>query len=773
MKLETQDIRNGQDFDKNYKEFFKDLVGFYPYPYQVDFASRDKTYIGLSAPTGMGKTYAALVSWLYDSIHAPKATPRRLIFQLPLRTLVKQTLDTINKLVAKSGIDVDVHCMLGGEVDDSFVEEPERRKIIVTTLDQLVSRQLNRPYTASVKSALIHFISTNDDVRIILDESQLQPQAFPTSTELHSLMLKQPSFFKRELVLCSATLDLTSVREGIEIVSLTEADYAHKAARKKIGQYKSLTLKPQMSDDEFIRLVEDQHISGTLTLVIVNTVKRAQSIYSRLQTKKKRLLHSKFRKADRAVMETGLDKFKGILVSTQVVEAGIDLDARKLITDVCPWSSFVQRCGRLGRNATYKQADCIVVDIPNYLPYKKQHIQDTVNRLFKIADVSIHTLMNVTPPPEFTKRPIIDLPLLKKLFDVHNKEPISELVRDIGNPSVYLCWRLGRKLHSTMDKPDQLELCSVMPNEFIKMEVKEAWIVDEEKSTRKQTVYSKVDWKTHKVEPGNTYIIPTASKNYSKELGFLLGCRRRVVEINQKTPRTRRAGGSYANAKNKAFGLVGHSCDAANFARGITRQIDLVFDEYKEAVILSAYLHDTGKAHPVFQETCYGTDPNNPLAKGDAYKRFPNGQAYSRPGFRHEAVSALQAMEWELDPIIVWLLGTHHGQIITQFKSYREGIDTETSCAGIYSGDVVPAVRGAWRRDIPRPSGIPVERGYCFPETPLRLPWEHERKWEQMFDELWEEFGPLVLAALHSYVRIADHRASEFRSPDFENEDEI
>lgn len=758
-----QVVSSGKEFSTHYREFFRDLTGFFPFPYQVDFASRDKTYTALSVPTGLGKTLCCLVSWLYDSIHSPQATPRRLIFQLPLRTLVTQTHSTIQQLVLKSGLDVDVHLMLGGSVDDTFVEEPERRKIIITTLDQLVSRQLLRPYTASPKSSLIHFIACNDDVRIVLDESQLQPQAFPTSTELHTLLLDQPSFFKRELVLCSATLDLSSVRGKVEVVELSEADYNHPQAKKKISQYKSLTLKPTMSVEEMVDLVEREHIDGTLTLVIVNTVKRAQAVYESLAVDKKRILHSKFRKADRAKKEKGLHKFRGVLVSTQVVEAGIDLDARKLITEVSPWSSLVQRCGRLGRNQTYKRADAIVVDAPNPLPYKKQHLRDTLNRLYKINDVSIHTLMDVTPPIEYSKIPTIDLPLLKKLFDIHNLEPVSDLIRDIRNPSVYVCWRYKNHIFPTMEQPDQLELCSVMPNEFLSMPLKDAWILDEEASTRKQHFYKKVDWRNHKVLPGDTYIIPTSTKSYSRDVGFLLGCRQRVSQVMDKSPKGIRFGGGYGNAPTKAFGLVGHLCDTANYARSLTRSIDLVFEEYKYAVILSAYLHDTGKAHPVFQETCYGTDPINPLAKGDAYKRFADGQAYSRPGFRHEAVSGLQCMEWDLDPLVIWLVTSHHGQIITQFRSLREGVDTETSCCGVVSGDVVPPVRGAWRRDIPKPPSIHLEPGFCLPETHLKLPWEYKRRYEEMFDEIWDEYGPLVLATLHSLVRISDHLSSAYR----------
>ncbi|MBV5323351.1 CRISPR-associated helicase/endonuclease Cas3, partial [bacterium] len=69
-----------------------------------------------------------------------------------------------------------------------------------------------------------------------------------------------------------------------------------------------------------------------------------------------RLVHSRFRPAERATWRTDFlcreacgPEVKRIIVATQVVEAGVDISAVLLITDLAPWSSLVQRFGRCAR----------------------------------------------------------------------------------------------------------------------------------------------------------------------------------------------------------------------------------------------------------------------------------------------------------------------------------------------------------------------------------------------------------------------------------------
>src|SRR5690606_10796716 len=80
------------------------------------------------------------------------------------------------------------------------------------------------------------------------------------------------------------------------------------------------------------------------------------------------LLHSRFRPWDR---RRTLDRVTStvpsagrIVVSTQVLEAGFDLDADRLFTEIAPWPSLVQRLGRLNRRGLRRDARVVVFDVP-------------------------------------------------------------------------------------------------------------------------------------------------------------------------------------------------------------------------------------------------------------------------------------------------------------------------------------------------------------------------------------------------------------------------
>ena len=77
-------------FDK----FFKEATGGQsPYPYQRQFAEGESIRQLLSVPTGVGKTATAVLGWLWKRRQRPATTPRRLVYCLPMRTLVEQTRD--------------------------------------------------------------------------------------------------------------------------------------------------------------------------------------------------------------------------------------------------------------------------------------------------------------------------------------------------------------------------------------------------------------------------------------------------------------------------------------------------------------------------------------------------------------------------------------------------------------------------------------------------------------------------------------------------------
>jgi len=71
----------------------------------------------LEAPTGLGKTLATLVGWLWDRQQRPQITPRRLVYQLPLRTLTEQIAIECRAVMGRLGVSIPVYVLRGGQID--------------------------------------------------------------------------------------------------------------------------------------------------------------------------------------------------------------------------------------------------------------------------------------------------------------------------------------------------------------------------------------------------------------------------------------------------------------------------------------------------------------------------------------------------------------------------------------------------------------------------------------------------------------------------------
>lgn len=113
-------------------------------------------------------------------------------------------------------------------------------------------------------------------------------------------------------------------------------------------------------DEQLISHVLDQLANGGIAGVIVNTVRRAQTLAKLVPDDvKKIVLHSAFLATDRAAKETILQQMIGkkgqrpdkmIVIGTQVLEQSLDIDFDVLYTDIAPIDLVLQRIGRLHRH---------------------------------------------------------------------------------------------------------------------------------------------------------------------------------------------------------------------------------------------------------------------------------------------------------------------------------------------------------------------------------------------------------------------------------------
>ena len=337
------------------------------------------------------------------------ATPRRLVYCLPMRALVEQVHDVTDSWIQRVEEQFGrhgrraprLHKLLGGEVDNEWMRQPESDAILIGTQDMLLSRALMRGYGVSLYSWPIHFGFLHFDSLWLFDEVQLMGPGLTTSSQLEAFrrLLGNGSNRSRS-VWCSATVakewlgtvdfrphveGLTTVEIGPgdrEIVSrrLSAPKEIHQASTRLEGG-SSANVKDYAS--RLASEVLQYHRPATRTIVICNTVDRAQAVYRALGSIRfKVLIHGRFRLPDREAAADRMLKAPTdegtIVVATQVIEAGVDLSSATLFSELCPWSSFVQRIGRCNRAGEYDSADVRWIESTSRTPVSLSPMRWTI-----------------------------------------------------------------------------------------------------------------------------------------------------------------------------------------------------------------------------------------------------------------------------------------------------------------------------------------------------------------------------------------------------------
>ena len=407
-----------------FPEFYRAVNGRDPFPWQSRLAEQVAkteawpTEVGI--PTGLGKTACLDIAiwWLAsqaDRSPADRTAPTRIWWIVNRRLLVDSTTehakaignalsdphasgvvaaiaDRLHSLSADTTSEPLEIIRLRGGVPAHSPADPSRPAVILSTLPMYGSRLLFRGYGVTRSMRPIEAAMAGIDSLVLLDEAHLAPHLvalLPALSECHPDV--QPVLHRHRsrptIVALTATGDATSG----DRFDLDDKDEANPIVRRRLDAMKVMEVRVQ-SGDSARRLAEaTQSLVAEATapsafVVFVNSPATARLVFGRLRETTKEetaeilLLTGRAREREsERTRQRILDPVAGmastrdpvdvrqrhlIVVATQTLEVGADIDADFLVTEQCGVRALTQRLGRLNRLGRNPRARAIYVHLP-------------------------------------------------------------------------------------------------------------------------------------------------------------------------------------------------------------------------------------------------------------------------------------------------------------------------------------------------------------------------------------------------------------------------
>ena len=567
-----------------FNQFFTELTaGRNPYYWQRELSGSLACANRLiRIPTGFGKTLGVLAAWVWRRAHQQRADwPRRLVWCLPMRVLVEQTENEVRQALKRLGVlwdektahdgKVGVHLLMGGVDAGQWHLYPECDAVLIGTQDMLLSRAMNRGYASPRARWPMEFGLLNQDALWVMDEVQLMDVGLATSGQLQAFRGEDQVAGKSLRRCCTWWMSATLQRDWLKKSPETKAGLTNELTQNthcirpedRTGNplWDDVTKElevVQFSDVKSIAQdVAERHkdrgfgLEGP-TLVVLNTVERAIAVWKGLRSNKVlkqagadiRLMHSRFRPAERKVWRDALLNREAcapgtnrIIITTQVIEAGVDISAPLLVTELAPWTSLVQRfgrCARWGGGGQAIVADLQHVDDKKAAPYLVAELNEALKACNALKDVApLHleryeeeneALLPCLYPYEPTH--LLLRNELNELFDTTSDlsgadVDISRFIRSGDERDVQVFWR--DVVNGGGPKPSMKaahdELCGVP---FLRAR---EWLCKPGKIDVRAWVWSWLDREWRKAEsrdiyPGQTVLVEQEDGGYCRDRGW-------------------------------------------------------------------------------------------------------------------------------------------------------------------------------------------------------------------------------------------------------------
>lgn len=355
----------------------------------------------LTAPTGIGKTLTSLQAALRlgERMYAKYGYTPKIITAIPFINIIEQTKQVYKEILQNHGV-LNIHHRLADKrlvergndsreipIEKSMLEvESWEGDVVLTTFVQLF-QSLFTGNNAKLKK-----INQLAGSIVILDEVQSIPEKYMPL--VGAVIIKLSEYLGTRFILMSATQPylLNMGQRLLEYTHLRSETNGRDNARAPVAlqllpnyaeyykldtRTKLIPLLHRVFDTETFLDFFQQTWEERPSVVVVNTIKRCIDMYQRMKERLKdqaKIYHLSTnlipKERKRVIDEVKQELKKGekvVLVSTQTIEAGVDLDFAVGYRDLAPLESIIQTAGRVNRNADRKNKEGKTLVCPVYI----------------------------------------------------------------------------------------------------------------------------------------------------------------------------------------------------------------------------------------------------------------------------------------------------------------------------------------------------------------------------------------------------------------------
>lgn len=395
--------------DSLHKLFITPDMSFYNrthhlYPLSFVDANDARKHTLVTAPTGAGKTDFLL-----------RRCKGRVFYTLPFQASINAMYTRIRNDLKETGAQVHLlHAASSLKVREHDVEERIMQHHPGASMKVLTPHQM-----ASIVFGIKGFEAMLLDLKgcdVILDEIHTY------ASETQAIVLKIIEILKSigcRIHVGTATMPSVLYHKILKILGGKSEVYEVTLPNETLSTFNRHIIHKVKHIESCAAIIKSSVEDNKKLLIVCNQVKRAQLLYDRICSNypniAKMLIHSRFKRGDRANLETALkERYNSasnacIVVSTQVVEVSLDISFDVMITECAPIDAMIQRFGRINRKRTDetigKYKDIYVIQPPSdkndALPYdidvlKKSYDVLPNDRL--LEESSLQTLIDMVYP---------------------------------------------------------------------------------------------------------------------------------------------------------------------------------------------------------------------------------------------------------------------------------------------------------------------------------------------------------------------------------------